>query len=189
MSNLEQSLFERNYNKLSESKRDKLDDKFNCFICDLIIKNGAPLFCYQCQKIYHEDCLKDWDKKLKSQNRELECPFCKNQLPLKKWHKKLNYEESRKTAAEIMNKMNNYESNINKNQTSNNEKTFDIFKKILNKIKTIESLVKIELDNKLKNTIYNIDKNRKFLEINDVSSVIYEELEKIEYNIRHNKDK
>ena len=88
-----------------------------------------------------------------------------------------------------MNKINDLESNNNKNQTSNNEKTFDIFKKILNKIKNIESLVNIEIDNKLNNTIDNIDKNRKFLEINDISNVIYEELEKIEYNIRHNKDK
>ena len=34
MSDLEQSLFESNYNKLSQLKRDKLDDKVNCFICD-----------------------------------------------------------------------------------------------------------------------------------------------------------
>ena len=92
MSDLEQSLFESNYNKLSQLKRDKLDDKVNCFIWDEIIKKGAPLFCYRCQKIYHEDCLKIWDKQLKSQNRKLECPYCKNQLPLKQGRKKLNFE-------------------------------------------------------------------------------------------------
>ena len=56
---LENSLFEINYNKLSESKQDILDQKYNCNICTLIIRNEKPYFCYKCQKIYHEQWLKD----------------------------------------------------------------------------------------------------------------------------------
>ena len=48
-----------NYNKLSESKQDILDEKYNCYICNSNIKNENPYFCYICQKIFHEKCLKD----------------------------------------------------------------------------------------------------------------------------------
>ena len=57
----EQSLFEINYNELSESRQEKLDEKYNCLLCTAIIKKESPYFCYQCQKIFHEKCLKEWD--------------------------------------------------------------------------------------------------------------------------------
>ena len=66
--NLEKSIFSINYDKLSESKQDILDEKYNCNICSIIIKNEKPYLCYKCQKIFHEKCLKDWDNKCKLQN-------------------------------------------------------------------------------------------------------------------------
>ena len=62
---LNKSIFEINYQKLSESKKEILDYKYNCFICSDNIKNENPLFCYKCQKIFHGNCLIDWDLKKK----------------------------------------------------------------------------------------------------------------------------
>ena len=50
---LEQSLFSLNYDKLSESQQDILDQKYNCILCTIIIKNEKPYLCYKCQKIFH----------------------------------------------------------------------------------------------------------------------------------------
>ena len=36
------SIFELNYNKLSESKQEILDEKYNCILCSIIIKNEKP---------------------------------------------------------------------------------------------------------------------------------------------------
>ena len=47
---LEKSIFSKNYDKLSESKQEILDEKYNCNICTNIIKNEKPYFCYKCQK-------------------------------------------------------------------------------------------------------------------------------------------
>ena len=191
--NLKQSLFERNYNQLSESKRDILDEKYSCFICQQIIKKEASLFCYRCQKICHEKCLSEWDKKMQIKNKELECPLCKYKLPLEKWNKILNYEENRGNDALILNKINNYElnnklrnDNMYKNELfeQSKEKTLEGFKKIFNKIKIIQSLIKIEIDNKL-NNIINIKEINNNLDINTLSNIVYEELEKIEYNIKN----
>ena len=60
---LEKSIFSINYNKLSESKQDILDNKYNCNICQIIIKNEKPYLCYNYQKLFHEKCLKNWDNK------------------------------------------------------------------------------------------------------------------------------
>ena len=51
---LEKSIFSINYDKLSESKQDILDEKYNCNICSIIIKNENPYLYYKCQKIFHE---------------------------------------------------------------------------------------------------------------------------------------
>ena len=92
----EQSFFSRNYNKLSESKQDILDEKYNYYICDSKIKNENPYFCYICQKIFHEKCLKDWEKKRIELNEVLNCPYCNNILEFKEWKKKLDFQENRK---------------------------------------------------------------------------------------------
>ena len=49
---LEKSIFSKNYDKLSESKQDILDEKYNCNLCQIIIKNEIPYLCYKCQKYF-----------------------------------------------------------------------------------------------------------------------------------------
>ena len=186
---MEQSSFEINYNKLSESKKELIDEKYNCFICSIIINNENPLFCYKCQKIYHEKCLKEWDKIRKLQNQKLVCPTCRNILPIEKWNKKLDYEENRKNNAIYMKKLNNYEVNTDiKAAKETKLKTFEILINILNKIKIIESLINIKINNKLNTILKNFELHKNNFEINNISNVIFEELDKIEYNIKYYKN-
>ena len=58
----DKSMFEINYDKLSESNKIILDEKYSCFICTMKIKNENPYFCYKCQKLYHNKCLNEWQK-------------------------------------------------------------------------------------------------------------------------------
>ena len=118
---LEQSIFEINYNKLSESKQDILDEKYNCILCAIIIKNENPYLCYKCQKIFHEKCLKDWNNKCKDQNKKLLCPNCKNELSIENWYKKLDHKENRKETANLMNIINELKSNKNINNKIDNK--------------------------------------------------------------------
>ena len=76
--NAAQSVFEKNYNQISESKKEVLNQKYNCGICLEIIKHENPFLCYQCQKIFHHSCLQFWDSKQKQMNRRLSCPNCRN---------------------------------------------------------------------------------------------------------------
>ena len=188
---LTNSLFSINYNKLSESKQKILDEKYNCNICKDKIKNERPLFCYQCQKIFHKKCLEIWEGFRKSQNQELACPFCLTELPLKKWKEKLDFEENRKNEAEMMDKINKFEFNndlnsINKKEDNNikelkNEKIElnkckNGIEKIIFKINEINSLINIEnlkynnkssIDGILKNILDNIDNIKRFIETNN----------------------
>ena len=50
VNNLQESVYAINYDKLSESKQDILDEKYNCNICEITIKDEKPLLCYRCQK-------------------------------------------------------------------------------------------------------------------------------------------
>ena len=86
--NINKSLFELNYNKLSESKQEVLDYKYRCEYCYEIIKNENPYFCLQCQNLFHEKCLKGWEQKCQSLNNNFKCFICQNELPLEKWIKK-----------------------------------------------------------------------------------------------------
>ena len=211
---LEQSIFEMNYNKLSESKQEILDDKYNCNICSIIIKNEKPYLCYKCQKIFHEKCLKEWDKTCKSQDKELICPNCRNELPIEEWNKKLDYEDDRKDNANLLNEINEYKLNNNMNNNiavikdkkinelkdnskKQNElinkyeeyidKTIKIFKNILNEISSIHNSLKLESNKKLNNLI-NINKdNFHNLNIDDLSKVINKELEQFKSYIMNNK--
>ena len=83
-----------------------------------IIKHENPFFCYSCQKLFHHKCLENWDKQRHQQHKNLCCPNCRNELPLKKWKEKLNYEESRKSEAEIMERMT--QNPLSNNQYSEN---------------------------------------------------------------------
>ena len=186
---VEQSLFERNYNQLTESKQEILDNKYNCTICAIIIKNEKPYLCYKCQKIFHDKCLKDWDKACKSHNKKLSCPNCRNELPLEKWNKKLDYEDNRKDDANLMNKINEYKINNNMNNNINKikdekikkyenyiNKTIEIFKNILNKMNDINRSLKLGNNIKLNNLLNNYTLN--INNINDISNVINEEIDK-----------
>ena len=100
-----QSLFEKSYKQLPASKQEKLKEKFSCSICYEIIKNENPYFCYECQKIFHHSCLKNWDEIQEKEEQELSCPNCRYELPLEEWKVLLNYDENRTKDAEMLNKV------------------------------------------------------------------------------------
>ena len=209
---LKKSIYDMNYNKLSESKQEILDEKYNCILCSIIIKNEKPYLCYKCQKIFHEKCLKDWDKKCKTKKKILTCPNCRNELPIEKWNKKLNHEENRKDNAILMNKINEYKLNNNMNNNINkikdrkiNElkenginkekiikeyenyinKTIEIFKNLLNKINDIHTLLKLERNDKLEYLINKYSLNIKNLDISNISNVINEELDNFYISLKN----
>ena len=198
------TLFERNYNRLSESKQEKFEQKYNCILCMKLIKNENPYLCYICQTIFHEECLKKWDIKCKSLNKILSCPECRNELQIAKWNKKLDYEENRKDNANLMNKINEYKMNnnmnininiikdkkineLNENKIKQNElivkygnyieKSLEIFRNILSQINSIHILLKLQKNNQLNNLINQNSLNIQNLD--DISSVIKAELKEI----------
>ena len=209
---LQQSMFDLNLNRLSESKQELFESKYRCILCSQIIKQEKPYFCYKCQNIYHEKCLKDWDIKCKQQNNQFHCPSCRNVLPIELWSKKLNYEENRNDDAYLLNKINELklEKNMNNNisiikdkkinellgKINNNEliniyqnyikKTIEIFKNVLNKINSIHSLLKFKVNNKLNDILTNFPLNLNNLEVDDISNIINEELEQFENYIINN---
>ena len=192
---LEQSMFEINYDKLSESKQNILDQKYNCQICSMLIKNENPYLCYKCQNIFHEKCLKEWDKKCKEKNKNLMCPFCRNELAIERWNKKLDYEENRNDDANIMNKINELKENEMKQKELIKkyeiyiEKTIEIFKNILNKIVEIRNLMKLSNNNKLNYFInlYPLNINN-LINIDDISNLINEEFVSFEKYISNNNE-
>ena len=182
---LKMSLFDMAYNRLSESKREILYEKFSCLICSNIIKNENPYLCYICQKIFHENCLNNWDKQCKSQNKNLVCPGCRNELALKKWKKKLDYEENRKDNFNLINKIRE----LKEKEKDKNEiikiyedyinKTIDIFKNILININSIHSLLELEYNSKLNTLIDKYPLNIYNLDLDNISKTINDELEQI----------
>ena len=196
---LGQSKFEININKLPQSKKDIIEEKYNCKICAFVIKNENPFFCYNCQKIFHEKCLKEWDRRCTLQNRNLECPHCRNVLALENWKKKLDFEDNRKEIAELIekindNKLGNYMNIIKdkkikelkiKNSKQHElikkyekyiEKTIEIFRYLLNEINIIHFILKLKNNNKMNELIIKYPLNFQNLEINDISDIITEEL-------------
>ena len=194
---IKQSIFQQNYDQLSESRQEVLDEKYNCIFCSITIKNENPYFCYQCQKIYHEKCLKEWDNMKKLQNEKLTCPNCKNELPIEAWKKKLDFEENRNDDANLINKIKEYRiknnmnyninhikdkkikdlinTNINQNELIQMyeayiRKTFNLFQNILNKINSINYLLSLP-----SNTIIDLMKNHPLyfqnLEIDNISNI------------------
>ena len=200
---LYESLFSLNYNKLSESKQEILDEKYNCSICLKNIKNESPFFCYICQKIFHNKCLGDWDKKNKMQNKNLSCPNCRNELPLEKWEHKLDFEDDRKNEADKMDKFAKYDLiiNINKAQarkinelTLENEKykkyleeSFNLIKDIIVKIDGIINIKSNNIKNNNENNdiINNLSIKNKNFPCKDISQIIFKKLELIENNIKN----
>ena len=119
----EKSMFDINFEQLPESNRIILEEKYNCFICSMKVKNEKPFFCYKCQKIYHDKCLNKWKLERNKFGECLNCPNCRNELPYEKWNRKLDYEEDRKNITLIMNQLNK-----NKNEKNiKNNKSLKIF--------------------------------------------------------------
>ena len=210
---LDQSVYQINYDKLSESKQDILDEKYNCFSCFTAIKNENPYFCYICQKIFHRHCLENWDKVRRLHHKILNCPNCRNELPLNQWKQKLDFEEDRKNVADVLNKINKYklnndlnnninminekkinnlkDQNINQNNTIENyikyiEKISLVFKNILTKIKDINYLIRQNKDYKLINLIDENVLSFNNTLLDDISKEIFEELDFIEKYIKQN---
>ena len=181
--NIEQSLFEKNYNKLSESKKEKLDEKYSCLLCLSIIKQENPYFCYKCQKIFHEKCLKDWENKCRMQQNIFSCPTCRNNTPIENWNKKCDYEENRKEMGNLMDEINQLKENkiqqfnIIKKYSKYIEKTFKVFKNILFQINSLHFMLKMTENNNLNNIINSFPLNLDNLELNVISNTINFELE------------
>ena len=141
--------------------------------------------------------MKRWDAECKRKNKNLACPNCRNVLPIGEWNKKLDYEDNRKDTADLLNQLNNYESNNIFNDKNYNGmkktnkhnlikyyekyigKTIEIFKYILNYINSIHKLLKVENSEELDDLMKNYPLNFHNLEINEISYVIYEELRQL----------
>ena len=191
--NLSQSLFEQNYNKLTESRQQQiLDDMYNCTICYGWIENENPFLCYKCQKIFHEKCLKDWDSKCKAKNEELKCPYCKNELPIDKWNKKVNYKESMQDTVLFMNNiniLNDYKKEQNKKINIYEyyiKGIFVLLKRILNQLNLIHNLIKNESNCKLEEFFKIISERIENLNLRLLSKVIDEEFKLIKNFIQNN---
>ena len=204
-----QTLLIDNYNnKLSKTKQEIIDEKLNCFVCNSIIKNESHYFCNDCQKIYHEKCLKDWQKKRSKSNAPLNCPNCRNVLKFKDSKQKLDSKGSIKIEVETIDKKNSLEEkekinnnlnlinenkikkleNENKNITNEHEKflgkTAQLLKNVLNKLNEINSMLNKNKNIKNKNLqlinlIEEISKNNIKSNIDIISNAILKKFESI----------
>ena len=189
--NLGVSLFTRNYDKLPQTKQDIINQKYMCSICSDLIKKENPLFCYICQKIFHHECLKKWSEQRSQKSRNLNCPNCRKELPLEEWKAKLDFEEIRKNDAEILELLNQSEDAINYSDYI--IKTVDIFKKILTIINEINLIMDPEPNENINNLIKELTNNFINPPLDDISIIIFEELDKIDnylkqYEIKENKE-
>ena len=173
--NIAQSSFEKNYNQIRESKREILNQKYNCSICLEIIKHENPFLCYNCQKIFHNACLKHWDERQKYLHKTLSCPNCRNELPLEKWKVFRNYDTTRTKDAQILNQA---ERLFNPDEYV--EKSMDLFKIILNKFKNIHPKLESQKNYMLYNLIEEFKYNLINPSIDEISTIIIEELDLIE---------
>ena len=175
---LNTSIFTTNYVNLPPAEQEILDYKYNCIICKDKIKNNKQLMCYQCQNIYHEICLEEWENTCKLENKTFRCPECKYELPLIKWKAKVNYEDEKNNEAIMLVELNKnknkikeiidnnmYDNYKDKYDNLKNEyykyidKTSNLLKNIFNK--TIGIIALINNDNIKKY-------ERNFIYINDI---------------------
>ena len=185
---LGKSIFDIAYDKLDESKRDILDEKYNCFICQENIKHENPLFCYICQKIFHFNCLENWSKKRLNSNLQLICPYCKKELPLEEWKRKLDYEENRKKDAEIINQLKR--DNIIKNEIFDKFKEYKIkttklFKEIINKNNEFNLMLNKNIHNSINKYMEDISDDNVDLEIDKISQIIFKQYQTLEEYIKN----
>ena len=184
------SVFTRNIEKLPEPQKEKFTSKYTCSICSDLIKDENPLFCYACQKIFHHECLKNWEIQRKENYKELNCPNCRKELPLEEWKAKLDFEEIRKNDAEIMNLLNELDDSSSSMKYSDYiEKSLEIFKNILTKIKNIRDMIVPEENEKLINLIKELSVNYINPPLDDISVIIFEELEFIDNFLKRHEEK
>ena len=152
------------------------------------IKDENPFLCYKCQKIFHQECLKKWDKTRKLQNQALCCPICRNILPLEKWNIKIGYKEIRKQVAEYLNEEsinNNIDNIINKMQQNKIRELMEEMKDMKEKYNKFIELTKEAYKNIIvqinKINPIKIEENLQNPQINDLSNSIIKNLELI-YN-------
>ena len=194
---LNDSVFEINYHKLPEAKRELWDEKYTCSICSDFIKNEKPYYCYICQKIFHHKCLENWDNQ-RNFNQTLNCPICRKELPLSQWREKLDYEENRIKNGEILNELfqlkddNTKKNEMNEKYKKYSEKITHLIKKILIQINKIHSL--FHPNEKLNKLIKDFSLDFINPVIDDISKIILDELFELEKviiinNINKNKEK
>ena len=182
--NIAQSVFEKNYKQIPESKKEILNQKYNCGVCLEIVKYENPYLCYECQKIFHHSCLKHWDERQKQLNKVLSCPNCRNESPIENWKVLRNYDEKRTKDALILN-------NLGKsfNTKVYIDKSMNLFKLILNKLKNIHPKIESEKNYKLNNLIEELKYSLINPSIDEISLAILEELDILEeYIINGKKD-
>ena len=182
VNNIAQSVFQKNYEQLPESQKELLNDKYNCSICYEIIKHENPFLCYECQKIFHHACLKGWDTRLKQLNKNLTCPICRNKLPFEQWKVFLNYDEERTKAAEILNQAGK---SFDFNEYT--EKTINLFQVVLNKLNDMHPLIENQKNYKLFNLVEEFKSRLMFPSLDEISSVIIEELDLLKEYIENSK--
>ena len=170
-----QSIFVKNYEELPEAKKEILNEKYSCSICFEIIKHENPFLCYECQKIFHHECLKQWDEQQEQLDQPLSCPNCRYELPLEEWKEFRNYDEVRTKDAQMLNQ-------LGKSFSSDKyiTKSMSLFNIIVNKLNTIHQKIETQKNYKLNNLI---DEFRYYAvnpSIDDISTAIIEELDLLE---------
>ena len=173
--NIAQSIFEKNYEQMPDSKKEILNQKYNCSICLEIIKYENPFLCYECQKIFHHSCLKGWDTSQRQLNKNLSCPNCRNELPFEDWKVLRNYDEIRTKDAQILNQ-------IGKSFNSDKfiDKSKSLFKLIVNKLNGIHPMIESEKNYKLNNLVEEFQSKLIIPSIDEISKVILEEIDLLE---------
>ena len=105
--NLEKSSYQKNFDKLSDSKQEILEQNYNCYVCGEKFEKEEPYCCLRCKKsLIHKKCLEQWANKRKQQNDNLSCPMCRYELPIEKWIESKYYKENRDDITMLMNKLN-----------------------------------------------------------------------------------
>ena len=186
---LGKSIFDIAYDKLDESKRDILDEKYNCLICSKNIKHENPLFCYICQKIFHFKCLEDWSKKKQINKETLKCPYCNNEQPFEQWRKKLDYEENRINDAEIINQLkrdNEIKNEIFEKFREYKIRTNKIFTAIMNKFNEYNVLINNNVDNSIINCIKDLSDDNIDIQIDNISQIISNQFKMLDNYIENN---
>ena len=173
--NIAESVFQKNYEQMPDTKKEIINQKYNCSICLEIIKYENPFLCYECQKIFHHSCLKGWDTSQRQLNKNLSCPNCRNELPFEDWKVLRNYDEIRTKDAQLLNE-------IGKSFNSNEfiDKSKSLFKLILNKLNGIHPTIESEKNYKLNNLVEEFQNNLIIPSIDEISTVIVEEIDLIE---------